>query len=541
MRIFKFPTALLATFSILLSSCAQSSKDHSKSMSRKIADQTLRINICTEPGTLDPRKARGLNDQNVIKMLQDGLTRVNSEGIAKAALAEKTIKISEDQKTYTFTIKETKWSNGDCLTSHDFANSWKKTLAPSFPSPYAYLLYAIKNAKNVKEGKVPASMLGIQTPDDKTLVVHLEQPVPYFLELLATPVFFPVPSNLDSTTPNWCDHAETYVSCGPFQMKEWKHASELALVKNLSYWDAGAVKLQKILMFMVPSETGFNMYKNNEIDWDGSPLSTIPLDAMESLTSSGELKTQSILSTTFLRTNVEKAPFTSQKVRKAFAYALDRNSIIQNILLGHCDYASGLVPKIMGLRDKEYFVDVNKAEASSILETALKEGEISKKELDKVKLTFISREKSFRLAQILKEQLREAFNIEVELEPLEAQVYFSRISSKDYQMTLSSWEADFRDPVNFLEVFKTKEIGTNNTNWQSDSYVEKLQQSYEAKDPSERKSLLQACEQILINEMPIIPLFHGKMHYVKNEKVKNVVLSESGGIDFKWAFIDKSN
>lgn len=539
MKNLKSTVLFFMSMALLFTGCSKNEekKTQPKKNSCSAANQSLRINICTEPGTLDPRKARSLNDFNVIKMLQEGLTRVIFDGSIKLALAE-SIEVSKDQKTYTIKIKDAKWSNGDPISSYDFAHSWKSALSPKFPAPNAGLMFCIKNAKEVKEGHIPTSMLGVSTPDTETLVVQLNKPTPFFLELLATPTFFPIHSTTDKGTPHWADNEETYVGCGPFKIKSWKHSNSLVVEKNDGYYDRDEVKLKEITMVMVSAETGYNMYQNGELDWEGSPLSLLPLDSMDSLSRSNLLNTQAILSTTFMRTNVKEPPFNSEKVRKAFAYAIDRRSIINDLFSGHPDFATGLVPKVMGLREKEYFADNQKEDGRRLLESAINDSSISKRDLEKIKLTFISREKNYRLAQVIQQQIKQNLDIDIELDAVESQVYFSRISKKDYQLTISSWEADFRDPINFLEVFKTKDIGTNNTNWSNDNYLAKIEKSYDVIDPKERLSLLKECESILIDEMPIIPLFHGKMHYVKNHKVKNVVFSESGGIDFKWAFID---
>lgn len=537
MKNIKYTALVLMSMALLFTGCSNPKDKKTKPHSYQAAKQTLRINICTEPGTLDPRKARALNDINVIKMLQEGLTRINFEGSVKLALAEN-IELSEDQKTYTIKIKDARWSNGDAITSYDFAHAWKKALSPTFPAPNANLLYFIRNAQKVKEGLLPSSMLGVTTPDTETLVVKLDKPAPFFKELLASPTYFPVHSITDKTIPSWSDNAETYISCGPFKLKSWKHSNNLVVEKNEGYFDQDEVKLQEIHMCMVSAETGFNMYQNGELDWEGSPLSLLPLDAMDTLKENNQLKTQAVLSTTFLRTNIRKAPFNSEKVRKAFAYALDRKTIINDLLSGHPDFATGLVPKVMGLRKEEYFTDNQSEDVKRLVESAINDSSISRRDLNKIKLTFISREKNYRLAQVLQQQIKENLGVDLELDPVEAQVYFSRISSQDYQITISSWEADFRDPINFLEVFKTRDVGTNNTNWGNDNYLAMLEKSYDIQNMTERMALLKECEALLIDEMPIIPLFHGKMHYVKNSKVRDVVFSQSGGIDFKWAFID---
>lgn len=512
-------------------------KNPSSASSKKIA-QNIRINITGEPSTLDPRRARSLNDCNVIKMIMEGLTRMNCDSQPGLALADE-VSISEDLKTYTFILKKTKWSNGDLVTAHDFVYSWKKTLSPTFPADNANLLYVIKNASLVKEGKLPMSMLGVQAIDDMTLVVHLENPVPFFLEILSSPTSYPIHAQTDKENPHWATQAETYVSCGPFKLSEWKHSDSISVVKNDKYWDVSNVKLKKIDMVMVTPETGLNMYEKNELDWEGSPLSLIPLDAIDILKEKGELKTQSFLITSFIRTNVNKAPFNSVNVRKAFAFAMDRHNIIDHILSGYSAYASGLVPTALGLRENEYFQDGDQVQAKQLLEKAIKEDLVSQKDLSNITLTFLSNEKNYRICQIIQEQWKNAFNIDIKLEALEGNVYFSKVSKQDFQLALGSWVADFRDPINFLEIFKTRELGTNNTNWENNEYLTKIEKSYETTNTDERKALLQQCEEILVRDMPIIPIWHGNMHYIRNDKIKNVIVSETGGIDFKWAFMDK--
>lgn len=544
MKKLKFAFSLIIACLLLAIGCKsqdkallQEKKSSSSVPSKKVA-QTIRINITSEPSTLDPRKARALNDLNVIKMVMEGLTRVNYDSQPGLALAD-TVEVSEDQKTYTFTLKKSKWSNGEAITAHDFIYSWKKSLSLGFPSDNASSLYVIKNANLIKAGKLPASMLGAQAVDDRTLVVHLERPTPYFLQLLSYPIFYPVHAQTDKENPDWAQNAETYVSCGPFTLSEWKHSHEINVVKNDKYWDADSVKLKKISMVMVTPETGLSMYQKDELDWEGSPLSVIPLDAMQSLEEKGELKTQNFLLTSFIRTNINVAPFNSVDVRKAFALSMDRQNIIDHILSGYSAYASGLVPASLGLRQNEYFQDGDVTQAKALLEKAIKVGTVSKKDLANITLSFLSNEKNYRICQAIQQQWKQAFDIDIKLEAVEAKLFFSKVSKQDFQLALGSWVADFRDPINFLEVFKTKEISTNNTNWENSEYLSKLEKSYEITNLDERIALLQECEQILIKEMPIIPIWHGNMHYVRNDKVKNVVLSETGNIDFKWAFVDK--
>jgi len=167
MRIVQF------VFLVLLVSCGKAPTPVSRA---------LRINIETEPKTLDPRKARDLNDVTLCRMLYEGLMRISRQGTPELAVAE-AVEITEDRLEYVFHLRDAQWSNGDPVTSYDFAESWKAILNPEFPTDIAYQLYVIQNGKKVKAGGNES--LGIYTPDAHTLIVRLEQPTPYFLEVCA--------------------------------------------------------------------------------------------------------------------------------------------------------------------------------------------------------------------------------------------------------------------------------------------------------------------------------------------------------------------
>ena len=531
-RFFLVLTMTACTFFGCGKKSAPSSSPH------KAVAQSIRLNIANEPHTLDPRKVRALADINLIKMFSEGLTRVDKKGETSLALA-KDMEVSDDGLTYHFTLHDAKWSNGDAISSHDFAYAWKKSLQPTFNSPNASMLFVIKNAKAVKTGKLPSSLLGIETPNNKTLVVHLDHKVPYFLELTEHPIFFPVNEKLDRMNPHWAENKETHVSSGPFKLREWKHHNLIEAAKNPSYWDAKAVKLDTLTMYMVTEETGFKMFSLKELEWDGSPFSVIPVHAIESLRQENQLKSAPVLGTQWIRINIDVPPFQSKKLRHAFALAINRQDIVDHVTQGSQIPATGIVPKTMGLQDKPYFKDGQTDTAAELFEEALIELGLAREHLPEIVLTYATGEYSHSICQALQQQWYATLGVRVRLEPVEKKVYFSRVSKQNYTLALGNWFADFNDPVNFLEVFQTKSNGTNNTNWESPSYAELLETSYTCKDPEERLSYLKQSEQLIIDEMPVIPIYYYTLLFAKDEAVKNVVLTKTGHIDFKWAELNK--
>ncbi len=492
--------------------------------------QHLKINIGAEPYSLDPRCARDLQSQTIAKMFFEGLVRINPMDKPELALAEK-VDISEEGKTYTFTLRKATWSDGGPVTADDFVYAWRQVLSPDFPSDQAFQLYAVKNAKAAKSGALPLEEVGVSARDGK-LIVELENPTPYFLELLAMPVFFPVNAKLDQEDPQWAQNGDNYISNGPFALEEWRHSDAIVVKKNPGYWDAGHVKLGKIELVMVSEETEFKMYERKELDWAGSPLSILPLGALPTLKEKKSLNQKPFLATYFFRLNTEKAPFNDLRVRRAFALALNRQEIVEHVTQGGQLPATGLVPSSMGLQNQPYFKDGDEQEAKDILSGV----DLSK--MPPVKLLYISSERNHLIAQAVQQQWQKALGIAVELEGVERKVCFEKMSKKDYQLASGSWTADFNDPINFLEVFKYKTNGSNNTLWEDSRYAALLDQAMETVDLSERKLLFQASEELLIESMPIIPLFYYTMLYVKNDKVHDVVVSALGSIDFKWAYLD---
>ncbi len=501
-------------------------------------ENVVRINLKNEPSTLDPRKARDLHSQTLAKMFFDGLTRINKDEKPELAIAEK-VEITGEGKIYTFTLRSASWSNGDPVTAQDFVYAWTKTLEPHFPTDQAFQLYVIRNAKAAKEGKVSPDQIGIKALDEKTLQVELQYPIPYFLELTALPVYFPIPSKIDQKNPSWSNNNKTLVSNGPFTLKEWRHNDMLRVVKNATYWDAAQVKLSQINLMMLAEDTELHMFEKGELDWAGSPLSILPVGALAPLKAKGELQIKPFLATYFFRINVESEPFEHPLMRRAFAAAIKRSEIVKHVTQGEQVSATGLLPPSLSMQKRPFFADGDVEQACYDFDQALEVMGLTKEQLPVISLMYVAGERSHLIAQAVQEQWRQAFNINVQLNAVERKVFFDRISKKNFQLASGDWTADFNDGMNFLEVFKFKAGGSNNTAWESPRYQELLDRALETNEGGKRQKIFQECETILMKEMPIIPLFHYTMLYVANPKVKGVVLSNLGSIDFKWAYVDE--
>lgn len=518
-------------FSVLLMACSKKEAP--------LAKQIARISIQSEPSSLDPRKARDLDSGVILRMLFEGLMRSSKDCGVEPGIAA-SVNISEDGLKYVFHLRNTKWSDGTPLKATDFLFAWKSILDPQFATDSAYHFYPIKNARKVKLGEVPLSDLGVQVLDSQTLMVELEQPTPYFLELLTMPPFFPVPETLVMNYPNWAQEASTMVSNGPFQMDLWNHADQLTFKKNQLYWESEVVCLNGIDLCVASSDTGLRMFEENKLDWMGSPLSMIPTDAISSLKTAEKLKSSSFLATGFCRLNVlskigeKENPLSKVQFRRALSLSLDRSSIVNHLLRGGQTIATSLVPIDMGLSTKGYFSDNSLDDALELLNQVREETPFPP-----IVISYYNNERNTLIAQVLQRQWQERLGIRVEIEAIEPKVYFQRISRKEFQIAIGSWTADFNDPINFLEVFKFKDNGTNNTGWENAEYIDLLNQSGLCRDLQERKQILRKAEEILMEEMPIIPIYQFALNYVKNSALMGVSLSPQGHLDLRTASFEK--
>ncbi len=504
----------------------------------------LRLNIYTEPPTLDSRKATDSTSANVLIMLFEGLTRIGTDHRPHPAVAE-SIEISPDKKTYTFRLRNARWSNGKPVTSEDFLYAWRTILDPKFPGTYAYKFYVIENAKEVREGKLPLSALGVQAPDSKTLIVKLKYPTPYFLELTAFPTYYPVYKAGDLANPDWAgEGGPHYVSNGPFQLKKWEHESEILVTKNPYYWDAASVKLAGIDLAMIDdTTTEFYMFEMDELDWSGSPLSNLPPEFIPALIQEHKVHFYPSSAAYYYKLNTLRFPLNNQKIRKALGYAINRHDIVTHITQAGQEPATAFVPDMPGWTSSHLFKDNDVEEAKRLFDEGLKESGLTRETFPKLTLSYNTNREHQKIAQAIQNQWKEVLGIEVELVHYDWKVYLSRISHQEFDIARMGWVGDFNDPVSFLDPYKYKnepgEGGNNNTGWESPEYIALLNAAERETDLEKRSEILREAEAILINDMPVIPIYYLMYGYLRKPYVKGVYLSPLGFADFKGAYIDR--
>jgi len=496
--------------------------------------QSFTIASIDDPHSLDPRLVRDLSASTTMHLLFEGLMRTNASGILEPAIANR-VTISDDLRTYTFKLRPSEWADATPLTAEDFAETWLSTLSPGFLAPNAYQLYMIKGAKKFKEGLISKDLVGIKVISSDTLIVELEQPTPYFLELTSCHFYFPVHRE---TREEGADTGDAIIGNGPFKQNRWEHRSAFEVVKNPLYWDASAVHLDRITLQILDEATALQLFKAGSLSWAGSPLSTLPQDAIASLREQKVLQVLPGAGTHWFRFNTERAPFNSEKIRRAFALALDRQAIVDHVTQGNQQPAIGIIPPSFGFGDQNYYLDHDVKEAQKLFKEALEENGGSVATMPQITLLYAANDRNHKIAQAVQHQWNQAFNINLVLESGEGKIVTDRMRSGKYQIGAGSWYADILDPINFLEIFQSKDLPTNQTFWHSDAYTALLEKSALENSPTKRLELLNEAEKILIEGMPIAPLFYSAFNYLKEDNIKGVYFSPLGYLDFKEAFFE---
>ncbi|AQX55238.1 peptide ABC transporter substrate-binding protein [Priestia flexa] len=502
---------------------------------KKEDGKVLYMNNGAEPTSFDPPIGFDSYSWQMLNNLMEGLTRLGQEHEPEAAIAEKW-DVSEDGKVYTFHIREdAKWSNGDDVTAGDFEFAWKRLLNPETGSPAAFLGYFIEGGEEFNTGKGKAEDVKVKAVDDKTFEVTLKSPQAYFLSVIANPAFFPINEKVATENPKWFAEAKSFVGNGPFKLTEWKHNSNIVMERNDQYWDAKSVKLDKVNWAMVENtNTEYQMYQNGELD-----VSEIPADLSDQLLKDDSLDIKDQAGVYFYRLNLDQEPFQNVNIRKAFALAVDQDQIVNYVTKNKEEPAYGFVSK--GFNDangsdfRETSGDLVKTDvkqAKELLEKGMKEEGYDK--LPQVTLTYSTDDTHKKIAEALQQMFKENLGVDVKLANMEWNVFQEEQKALKFQLSRSSFLADYADPINFLENFQTGH-SMNRTAWSNEKYDQLIQQAKNEADEKKRFELMYEAEKLLFDEMPIIPIHFYNYVFLTNENVSGIVRHPVGYLELKWA------
>ncbi|MBT2657259.1 peptide ABC transporter substrate-binding protein [Bacillus sp. ISL-18] len=492
----------------------------------------LRINIGSEPQSLHPGLADDSTSGSVLSQAFEGLTRKNVWGITVNAAA-KVIKISDDLKTYTFTLRDAKWTNGDPVVAQDFEYAWKWVLDPANKAENAYQLYDIKGAKAYHDGKGSKSDVGIRALDDHTLEVELNQPNSHFLELATLSTYFPINRKVAMAHPSWANEVgKYYITNGPYTITKWNHNKEISFEKNMNYWDAPKVKIESISMQMVNDSTkALSMYENGDLDVMVAATTKTKEDDQD-------LYAHSLTGLYKLVINTEAKPFTNKNIRKALAFAINRQELADHSGLDEVEPAMAVIPPVLFPENKNrYFQDHDITKAKQYLQTGLKElGYNDVSALPVITLSFNGSESDERMAQTIVDMWKENLGVKVKLDSSALNTQNKQETKKSFDVSLIMSVNDYNDTLHILE--QNTHSLFNRTGWDNKQFESMVEQSKMNMDKNQRLELIQRAESVLMDEMPIIPINFTTTEIIQDSNLHDIAINNQGNLQFRWAWFE---
>ena len=525
-----------ATLLVSASTLAACGSGNNSSSTKK----TLNWEESAEIPTMDLSKATDVTSFNQLNNVLEGIYRLGENSKVENGLASKT-QVSKDGKTWTFTLRNSKWSDGTPLTAKDFVYSWRRTVNPKTASQYAYLFEGIHNADKISKGKAAVNTLGVKAEGNNKLVVNLDKRIPYFKLLMGFPLFFPQQEKAVEKYGSKYGTASKYmVYNGPFKQTGWT-GSNLSwnLKKNNNYWDKNAVKLDTIHYSVqkTPS-TAYNLYQSNKID-------AVSLDAQQTknLKHQNGFTLRPGSSTFYLQYNQKNKFLKNANLRRAISLAINRKALT-NALGGANKPASSLtaagLTKVEGqdfadkTKDTDYS-QYNPAKAKKLFAQALKE--LGTKS---VSFTILSddTDAAQKTTETLQSQIEENLkDIKINVQNLPFKTRLSRMTSGNFDIVVTGWGADFSDPISFDDLFTSKNA-QNFGKWANSEYDKLIADSKTTGNQEQRYSDLAKAEGVLLNDQGISPLYYQTSAWMVRPSVKDVIYNTAGAnYNFKHAYV----
>ena len=501
-------------------------------------DNVLKVQFNVEVASMDPQIATDGTSFEVIAAVTEGLYSVDADGSAIPAMVD-TVEKSEDGLTYTFKLKDANWSNGTPVTADDFVFAWKRLVDPEVASEYAFIMgvAGVKNADAISSGEVPVEELGVTAEDEKTLVVELDFPVPYFESLMSFPSFLPMNEEFfTSVGDNYGTSPETLLANGPFKVTAYEPAATtITLEKNADYWDADAVALDGIQYQVIKdSQQTMLSYQNGDLD-----IATLSGEQVEQFMNDPEFVNVVAGYLWYVSPNQLVAGLENVNIRTGMALAFDKDAIANNILKDGSIPANFPVPTLLatGPDGKDFretagtYLETDKAKAVEYFEAGLAE-------LGVTELTYTmlveDTEASINVAQFLQSEWQTTLpGLTVELQTMPKKNRVERMQAGDYELVLTRWGPDYADPMTYLDMWTT---GSSNNygSWSSaeyDAIIEDAKKGDLALDLEARWEALKDAEKIVMDEAVIMPV------YQKGDAV--MVRSGVEGVEFHSVGINR--
>lgn len=504
------------------------------------ADQSLSFNLGSEPKSIDVSLCNAVDGSNVIYAAFEGLTKAGPGNKLEPGVA-KSWDISKDGKTYTFHLRsDAKWSDGKQVTAKDFYFSWVRLLDPKTAADYSYQMFYVKNAEKFYNGKAKESDLGLKVVDPMTFQVTLEAPTPYFLLLCSWANFSPLREDIVSANPTtWANSADHYVGNGPFKLTSWKHKDSMEFVKNPYYWNAKAVKLNKLTFLEVTDNTAYlEAWEKGQIDVIQAP----PTTEIPRLISDKKIQIDPYYGTYYMEFNLKRYPMNNVKFRQALSLAIDRTGIATAILKAGQKPATAFAPygafEPNGKDFRTVGGNYDVAPVTPNIEKAKQLLKESKVDLSKLNITYLYNSESAahkKIAEYLQQSWK-AIGVNVKLANQEWAVFQTSRTSGNYDIARAGWIGDYMDPMTFFDLL-TKASGNNDPKYYNPRYEGLIAAAKHEVNPTKRMAYLHQAEDQLMSDLPIAPIYFYVLTSDIATKAKGVYTLATGGIYFDRAYM----
>lgn len=498
--------------------------------SRAAQAGVLIINNSAEPAGLDPQIVTGVLESRIVNALFEGLVEPSPQDLEPQPAVAERWEVSADGKVWTFHLRASAlWSNGDPVRAQDFVFSYQRILSPGLASEYAWMLYAIRGARDFHQGRLKDfSQVGIRARDERTLVLELEHATPYFLQLLCHHSWLPVhPPTVLAHGPMDAKHGRwtqpgVLVGNGAFTLESWEVARRIRVVKNPRYWDAETVSLRAV-EFRAISDlyTEERAFRGGELHITGA----VPPYKVHRLIAAKDpaLRVDPYLSVSYIRVNTQVTgnpevarALSDVRVRQALGKVIDRKLMAEKVLRsGETPALAMTPPGTAGYVSRHAWSQDRDAARRLLAEAGYPEG----RGFPRLEYLTNTSEGSILAAQAYQEMWRRELGIEVVIRNQEWKIYLQSLQKGDYQLARSAWTGDYNDPNTFLEMFTTGNE-MNQTGW-SDPEYDRLIRAAAAEGNRERRyEFFQQAEARLIAGAPVLPVVFNRSKFLIRPEVE---------------------
>ncbi len=498
------------------------------SSSRAAREGVLLIGNNSEPQSLDPHKATAVADGKIISALLEGLVRPDGQDSSVVHPgAASSWEHNADATVWTFHLREASWSDGEPVTSGDFAYAYRRLLHPEFGGRYAEMLFPLKDARGYHDGKIVWEQVrGVRTPDEHTLELQFETPMPGLLSRLLHFTWFPLPRHHVEANGGMLDRRSewtrpgNWVGNGAYLLKERRINDYLSVEPNPLYWRATEVRNRGIRFLpIVNGYTETRMYFGGKLHITNN----VPPEMIDYARhrAPGEFCRDAYYCTVFYRLNTLRKPLGDPRVRRALSLAVDRGALVQRVVRGAGREAYGFTPPTVdypGVVDaavKDMTQEEREQKARELLEQA---GFPRGRGFPPVQIMTTSRDVQRVMAESIQAMWREVLGIQVEIRACEWTAYKAALQNGEYDISSCSWSGDFLDPATFVELWRSG-AGNNCTGWGNAECDAELDAAERCADQTERLKHLAMAEAIVLRESPIIPLYWSERTYLRSPRV----------------------